>query len=344
MPGARPIRIDAAIGRLRASRVPAATMTKTTPTTLRSLACLGALSILLVAPVARGEDEAHPRRARALFLMRGESPAVLIASDRAWVPSTVAEQPLSICAGARCRPVLRVEACQTPRCPGPGRIATTAGSVADVGGYPDDAAGFEREREALLRDPALALLASSLGTMPPSPPLRWMRGSGDEELGFEISLAAGPALLAYAGIPTMDVVVGGGIRLMLDWRADELGAFLLGSVFGGDLRVHVIPNAHGRTLDDFAVAVGIAPVILAAPRHEVFRFPSVWGVMIPELGGILRGGDDVVGYAAWNLPFSLLLDDHAALEARATVMLIDDWVEGDDVETLLSASLALVLR
>lgn len=315
-----------------------------------------ALALLLLVPSQNASAQspdapgAHPRRARAMFLLASPAPSVLVASDRAWLPGTTGEAPLSVCAGDRCRPVRAIEQCEVPRCPGQGRVAILAGSVADVGGYPTDRGGFDRERDAIVQDPELAPLAGWMGYQPEpphTPPPEWYTDDDRRTVRWELSLAVGASYLAHTDVGTGELVLGGGIRFPIDWGTsddDDFFGVLLGSSLGVDLRAHVIPNLRGQTFDDYAVAIGVTPVFGMIPGSDIVRLPSVWGLLIPEVGGIARGDRDAALYMQWNLPVSFLLDAHAALEARATFMMIDDWVEGDAVEGIVGLSAAIVLR
>lgn len=310
------------------------------------------LALLLLAPslTASAQEGAHPRRARAMFLLASPVPSVLVASDRAWLPGTEGEAPLSVCAGDRCRAVRAIEQCEVPRCPGPGRVAILAGGVADVPDYPTDRGGFDRERDAIVRDAELGALAGWMGYLPEvprTPPPEWYTDDDRRTVRWELSLAVGASYLANTDVGAGELVLGGGIRFPIDWGTSEDDDFLgvmLGSSMGADLRVHVIPNLRGQTFDEYAVAIGVAPTFAMIPGGDIVRLPSIWGLIVPEIGGIARGDRDAALYMQWNLPVAFLLDAHAALEARATVMMIDDWVEGDAVEGILGVSGAIVLR
>lgn len=304
------------------------------------------LSTAAFSPVARADD-AHPRRARAMSLSATE-PAVLVGADRAWVPDTGRGDPLSICAGERCRPVLAIERCDVPRCPGAGRLVIARDRIADVSDYPTDRDGFHRERDAIAADPELAGLAGWLGYVPETPrtpPPRWSHR--DEELHWELSVGVGAAYLAHTDVGTGIVTAAGGVRFLVDWGSDDDEAFfgvLFGSSVGADLRVTVIPNLRGQTADEFAVAIGLAPALGMTPDGEPFRLPSVYGVLIPEFGIALRGDMEPAFYAQWSAAAAFLLDEHVGLEARASFMLIDDWVPGDAVEGIVGISLAVLAR
>jgi hypothetical protein len=309
---------------------------------------LASIALPTAAPAQAQDAPAHPRRARAMTLFGAPVVAVMVGPDRAWLPGAE-QQPLAICHGERCRPVRAVEACAPPQCPGQGVLAIATERVADVGDYPTGRDDFHREREAMVADAELGTISHTFAPHPsPAPrPPRWRRAThSSPEVAWELSIAAGPAILAHTGIATGDLVVGGGVRLSLDHGSSDgdILSILLGNFLGLDLRAHVLPGIRGQVADDFGIAVGIAPIAMAALEDETVRWPSFWGLFVPEIGWVLRDGDDAAIYVAWNAPFSVLVDEHAALEVRATAIVIDDWVDGDAVEALLSVTAAIVLR
>ena len=81
-----------------------------------------------------------------------------------------------------------------------------------------------------------------------------------------------------------------------------------------------------------------------AARDWSVRVPSVYGTLLPEFGVMLREDLPAAWYAAWTLPFTVLLDAHVGVDVRATVIVVDDWVPGDDVEALVTLGVGLVVR
>lgn len=289
--------------------------------------------------------QSHPRAARALFLLSPESPVILVGRDRAWLPATRPDEPLTICAGARCRPVRAIEACDAPRCPGSGRLAITEGTVADVGDYPTDRDGFHRERDALSTDAALASLVPYLQSHPsPAPtPARW-NPSQTEQLRWELAAFVGGAMLAHEGSAAVHTMLAGGVHFLSGMReSDGPAGFVLPASIGFELHLHALPGRLDRQDDEAILAIGLAPS-MRFTIDGVLRLPGFLSLVVPEIGAI--GGTDrpVAMYLSWSLPVDLLIDEHVALSARAAVMMIDDWVDGDAVEAVLSLSLGAVFR
>ena len=304
-----------------------------------------ALLVLVPALPAAAQEQAHPRRARALHVLASPTTAVMIAPDRAWLAGASGEAPLSVCAGERCAPVRSTEACEAPRCPGSGRMVVLDRRIADVSDYPTDRDGMNREAAVMAQDAVLGQLSGWIVYQqepPRTPPPEWGEG-----VRWELAAGVGASYLAHTGVGTGELTISGGARFHIDWGTsddDDFFGVLMGDWLGADLRVHVLPHLRGQTFDEYAVAVGVGPVFSSTPDDEIVRLPSVWGVLIPEVGLIASGGRDVALYMQWSAAVAVLLDEHAAVEARASFMMIDDWVEGDPVEGILGLSVALVIR
>ena len=334
-------------------------MTSPRPRPARRLAAaLCALAALGLAPgLAAAQDEdptASPRLGTALGLA-GESPAVWIAPDRAWVPSTTAY--LSACApGRSCAPVVSRDACAPPACPGRGVALTVAEGAAPVGDLPTDHDGYQRELEALRADPRSAPIRGSLSDHPDhadherdarrqresdererrrrAEDPRWVSRYRDGDR-WEAGASATVATLArghgtWVGA-TASLGLGFQLRANDADEGDEEETFfnaLIGDTFGLALRVHVLNRVDAQDqAGRWIGAVGLGPLVANRYERSVVRLPTVVGVAIPEVGAILRGDEDVQLYAAWSLPFSFLLTHEMALDVTARMMLVDGWGE-----------------
>lgn len=295
--------------------------------------------LLLAAPlavfalVASPASAQSPRAARAVGLFV-ERPALLVRGDRAFV----AEAPdgvVSVCAHGSgiCRAIERTEPCEAARCPGVGVLLHLAGAVAEVGDYPTDREGVERELSAVASDPRIASLAGSLTRPPPPPPpgppptfhLR------NGQWRFEGSFGGGVAGRGEGGLVLGTLFASLGMRVGFDWDHEEALEVLFGSSLGADVRVRVLPSVLGGPFEQASVAVGLGPSATFAPQGEVWRFGAGYFTVLPELGVITRPDLDPAFYFGWSFPFSIALDAHVGIEARAWAWVVDDWVEGDDV-------------
>lgn len=311
------------------------------------------LSLLTIAACSLGlasgarAQAAHPRAGRALLLMES-APVVLVAPDRAWLSTAVTGDPLSICSADRCRPVRTIEACEAPRCPGYGRVAITDGRVADVSDFPTGYTAYEAERSALAAAPELAAVAPYLAPHP-SPPSSSSRVAwnprGREELRWELDTSFGAAYWTHSDLGAFEWRVGGGFRLLTG--EDEEGAlgFLVPGSIGYDLRATLFATALDQ--EDWATtfALGLAPST-SFVIDDTIRLPGFLALVLPEVGLIVGDDRPLAYYLGWGIPVDVLVlvGEHFALSARASVMVIDDWVEGDGVEAIVSLRLGFVVR
>lgn len=291
-----------------------------------------------------------PRRGRLLSLA-GESPAVWLSGDRVFGPSG---QFLSACAaGAGCAPVIETFACAPPTCPGAGAVHRVDRSIARVPDWPVDVDGYERERELLSADPALAALG--LSTHPDysawitrrdernraeererlrhAEPVRWVSDHREDGERWELGLSGAVATL----VETPGTWLGGTASLGLvyyvdaDAAEDEGDEFLLnffaGDVMGLEARTHFLYRADGGQEAEWITAIGMRPVFANRVADTVVRAPTYLGLVLPEFGVILRPDRAATWYASWEAALSFLVAHDAAVDVAARVFVIDEWVE-----------------
>ncbi len=302
----------------------------------------------MAAPAA-AEDA--PRRGR-LMSIAGESAGVWLSGDRVFGPNGAF---LSACApGHGCAPVVATEACAAPACPGSGSVYRVDRSIARVGDWPTDVEAYEREREVLAADPAIA----ALGIVTPHPdhaawqsrradrdralererrrhaePVRWVSDHREDGERWELALSGAVATLTE----TPGTWLGGTASLGLVYYVDADDAedeedefimnFFMGDVVGAELRAHFLYRADTDQEAEWITAVGVAPVMANRAGDTVVRVPTYVGTVLPELGVILRPDRGATWYAAWELPFSFLVDHDLAIDVAARFFVIDEWVE-----------------
>ncbi|MBZ0118008.1 MAG: hypothetical protein K8H88_13480 [Sandaracinaceae bacterium] len=284
--------------------------------------------------------------------LTAESPAIWIGPRTAWVPSGV--EPISACTRSRCAPVVDTSACDAPACPGYGARVTVAIDIASVGGWPTDYGGFTAERDALIADSSLAGIHGSLSSHPDSSrvheareraaqanrlererraeSVRWVsqHRHGDRwELGLGMVLGT---LVeedgSYLG-PSGSI---GLVHLLQRRHADEsdddetMMNILTGDTLGAELRVRALFRMDDAQAAHWIVSVGMAPIFENRFERSVARVPSFLGSVVPEAGVILREDRAPTWYIGWDLPFSFLIDHDIAVDLRAEILLVDDWI------------------
>lgn len=311
--------------RLRASAAAAATLL--------------AVSLFAAPTLAQSARAAH---AVGLFV---DQPALLVSGDRAFLPQAI-EGAVTVCshASGACRPIRSVEPCQGQSCPGTGVLAHLEGSIADVGDYPTDRDGMMREWNAVAADPHVAPLLGHLRQPPPPEPSRPTTFHLDEDdWRFEVAVGGGVGYRPEVDVGMGSLTASFGVRFGCDWENEEILQVLFGSSLGVDLRARVLPSVLGGPFEQLTVAVGVAAHTTFAPEREVFRFGAGYFSILPELGVVTRPDLDAAFYFGWSFPFSVALDPHVGLEARAWVWAVDDWIEGDEVGWVMGLDAALVL-
>ncbi len=309
-----------------------------------------ALTALCLTLAARPSLALAQPRAASVLLGMDRSPAVLLDGDRAWIAGAEHDAlPSALCTELMCRPVVRAEACVTPRCPGPGRMVFTSERIADVPRWPEDRAGFETAQAALYGEPSLAPLTHLFlphPEPPPAPP-RPARFSHGREDRWRLELLMGGGIatgLVHISQPMWQLDLSIGFRFVPGGMEDGLDV-IYGNQFGFEARVHVLGNVTGQRDDDLAIFMGLGPGFSFVLEDEAIRIPPAMTWIVPEFGVVVRT-DRVppAAYAAWSLPIAFLIDEHVGVEARASIFLIDDWYPGDDAEVLASLSAQLLFR
>jgi hypothetical protein len=286
------------------------------------------VGLLLLAASPAAAQSRRAARAVGLFV---ERPALLVRHDRAFV-AEAPEGIVSVCAqdSGACRGIERQEPCRADRCPGSGVLLHLAGDLGDVGDYPTDRDGIEREWNAVAADPRIASLASALtrpGPPPPPPSFHLRNG----QWRFEGALGGGAAVRGEGAIALGTFFGALGMRVGYDWDREEALEILFGSSVGADVRVRVLPSVLGGPFEQASVAVGFGPSATFAPAGEPWRLGAGYFSVLPELGVITRPDLDPAFYFGWSFPFSVALDTHVGIETRLWAWIVDDWVEGDDV-------------
>jgi hypothetical protein len=311
---------------------------------------LAALALTATLTPASGFAQEPSRSARVLSLLSGDAVGVLVARDRAFVPDS-GTQALSVCAGARCAPVASSEACAVPRCPGSGVLLALAAPIADVSDLPTDRDGFNRAMNVLRGDPALASIAWSFGTHPdpeppPAEPPYWLTPRRIEQVVWELAGYGIGGVLGSSGVGFAGGEVSGGFRFTWDPHGedDDFLAIIFGDVLGIDVRVRALELMPVQGSSTWSMTLGLAPAMGYAPHHEIFRLPTFYSVLLPEIGVALREGYDASWYAGWSLPVTVLVAEHLGIEGRASVLIVDDWIPGDDVEAIVTFGLGIVGR
>lgn len=307
--------------------------------------------LALTALALPGPASAQELRAGRVLIGLTESPAVFVGPDRAFILGAESDPlPTALCGPVLCRPVVRAEACAAPRCPGSGRLVFASERVLEVSDFPTDREGFGRAQAALYAEPSLAPLTPYFQPHPepaphPARPPRYSYGTEDW-WHFELALAGGIGTgMIHISAPMWEASAFLSLRFQPRGMDDEGLDLIMGSQVGAELRVRVIGNITGQSERDLAVFIGIGGAFGYAEANDVWRIPPLYAWIFPEFGVVVRS-DRVppAWYAGWSLPVTFLVDEHVGLEARANLLLVDDWYSGDDAEVLGTLSLGLVLR
>ncbi len=103
--------------------------------------------------------------------------------------------------------------------------------------------------------------------------------------------------------------------------------FFMGDLLGAEVRAHFLYRADTVQEAEWITAVGISPVFSNRAGESIVRVPTYIGTVLPELGVIFRADRDPTWYAAWELPFSFLLDHDVAFDLVGRFFVVDEWIE-----------------
>jgi hypothetical protein len=290
---------------------------------LRFLPIFAALSVFAallsqtLEAAAQDATAPHPRRARAMYLSQ-DHPAVLLDDDRVWIPSGL-DQPLSVCAGARCAPVDRSESCEAPDCPGVGARVILRSAIASIDGFPTGREGFEAETQAMRVDAVLSQLSGYFGSHPDG---SGGGGSSDAE-GFSLFGAFGGAIATFDG--GGGAFAGGtgtiGLRFAIDgddvWDSRMLET-LFGDRFTLSLRGSYLLATRGQS-GGFVTTIGGSFEAENRVDDSAFQVPALLGVIVPEMGALFRDDLRATFYARWAVPIKVCFSRSAGLEIRPSV-------------------------
>lgn len=312
---------------------------------LLTLTCLASL------PLTASAQDPHARRGRVMYVM-GDEAAVVVRPDAVWAPAnTIAADPVSVCGSSGCSRVASIEDCETPACPGGGRVLVSERSIADVDDFPEGLEEWNEEVDAMASDTVIGQLVGSYrGTHPDEgrEPDGWR--NADHE-GWEWELSYGPAIATPSDTwhTAMGATISIGFRGILEAGAidDDIDGFwetVFGDTYGADLRLRVLRGIDDQS-SDWMVSVGIAPVIYNAVGEGRLRLPALpYGLAVPELGVVTRSGRPAAFYVGWSAPLAVLVTDDLGISLNANAMLVDGWAPGEEAEWLLGAQLSAIMR
>lgn len=179
------------------------------------------------------------------------------------------------------------------------------------------------------------------------PPRVGWAAPGYARLTWEFSAGPAVALDVDRGAPYV------GASLRCAWLPSayfpieypDLIEFFAGDTFGIELRAQMLVGVGDAST---LVVAGLAPVVMNAVGDRErgksrFRVPTVFGALVPELGVAVVAGDPRF-YLRWELPFSVLLTNRVAFEARPSITLIDGVAPTGSAGVLAAISLGVLLR
>ncbi|MBX7195583.1 MAG: hypothetical protein K1X94_26235 [Sandaracinaceae bacterium] len=301
---------------------------------------VGALTLLGCPVISHAQEASRAAHALGVF---ADSPAILVADDRAYVPA-MPEGSVSVCsyASGQCAPIHHAEACSGERCPSGGLILHLERSVASVGELPTDRDGLARMHDAVRADRRIAMLDGYLPQpAPPAPPPSLHLHEGDWR--FEVTLGGGIGLRPETTVGLPSIFAALAFHVGFEWDNEEILQLLFGNVLGGELRVRVLPGMLGTSFDQLSVMVGASLSARWGEAREPLRVGAFYFSLLPELGVITHPTLPPAFYFGWSYPVSLAVDSHVGLELRPWFYVVDDWVEGDDAAYLLGIDLDVVL-
>jgi hypothetical protein len=165
----------------------------------------------------------------------------------------------------------------------------------------------------------------------------------------ELRLSAAPELghLSGEGIGYAGGTLAVGLESLFSVSAPLGPRLFLGSVFGGELRLHAFRSIEGAPRSSL-VAAGLAFTAYVVqdrdtPFARLVRFPSLFAVITPEAGVALRQPQPTSFYLRWSAPVALLVHPNVALELVPAVSLLYSTPTGR-VEELWQIGLAVSWR
>jgi hypothetical protein len=303
------------------------------------LACvpwLGALSV-------RAEAQS-PRAAHVVGLFV-DQPALLVASDRAFVPS-LPDGAVTVCSyeSGACAPIRSAEPCSGAACPSGGTLLRLERSLGGVGDLPTDRDGLIHLHGELSHDPRVSSLVRWIA-QPPPPPTPGPPPTfhlDEDDWHFVVGLGGGVGTHLGTGAATGSMYGSLAFGIGMTWDREEVLQVLFGTALGAELRVRLLPAIDGGAFEQASVLVGFAPHSIWAPEREAFSVGAGYFSLLPEVGVITHPTLAPALYFGWSYPIAFALDTHVGLEVRPFAYIVDDWVEGDDVAWILGADVNLL--
>jgi hypothetical protein len=271
-----------------------------------------------------------------------DRPVVLLEDDVAWQPDHVA---VSVCTRTRCAAVVERETCAAPECPGSGYRMQLDRSIGDVSGWPTGKDGFEEELEALRNDPELARLAGYFGVHPEHD------DDGDDQQGvfFHFAVLGSGGTIGTGG----GALVGasGSLGLSLFVRGEELYGssstkFWETFVFGDRSRLVVRGDYLANISEQGPGNVGLVGATFEFENRvegTAWGVPTLFSILLPEVGASFRENAEPGFYARWSLPFRLYFSNTAGAEVRLTAGAIER-VDDEGVEGFLTLAVGGFIR
>jgi hypothetical protein len=110
-----------------------------------------------------------------------------------------------------------------------------------------------------------------------------------------------------------------------------LNTFFYGSAFGLEARWHALRTVDGAT-PSWLIAGGLA-LTMNVTEHGQYsnsrvRFPSLFGLMVPEAGVAVRSPQPRSSYLRWSAPVAVLIEKHVAIELVPSLSLLYQGAHG----------------
>jgi hypothetical protein len=301
---------------------------------------------LLLAGCATGRFERSERAAIVRDVNGNIARAFLVDDETAWKEDALAGKPVEVCRDGRCVRVRSVESCSEdcPRtcrlraqCPGDGDLLHLAQLFGWVRPYEH---AVEPLVPAPTPPPPTPRVVAPVVKPPVDEAALWRRREElqklwDEQEGrtrFEMSIGGHALVFSRTDVDGQGGGGGGG-RVSIGFRREvrsdkenrreyreKEGPFLLlsdeffraftGNQRGFDLRI----SAFGATSAPWVFSAGIAPVLRFHKNGSRWRFPSVFGAILPEVGVTVLTGRPALHIAFDPLPIAAAVTRHLAVE------------------------------